>query len=535
MATPIKYSTTAVENTIKTNNIVIGTKTMDYGPTSSTGFYAGVDPPASGYTIYFVGESNQINARCSNNDNELIHIAQEYGKIDVNTVYDAISFFITGSTGTTIVNMDYPKIITSGLTHYLDAKYINSYLPDNNRWNNIVNQSNYGIVISDLLYTDGYFSFNGNDRILFNSSLNGLTISFWFRTTATSEQVIIGNILPSVYSVQLRYNKLGCRGIQTVRNNFNDGIWHNVVLLTTANGFIFYVDGLLEPIETNGPDRVCHPESLVGCRLYQGNYNYYFIGDLSRILSYNRILTDSEIFQNYLAIVLDNNIIKDELILYIDPGNIYSYNITGSTIYDLSGNRYNGQIIGTLPYNDENGGYFDFLSIGNGIAFSNSYSKLFPGINNYTWCGWLKFSGYSGNWRDIWYGNASGGHKGFGLALKSTENKMRVTVYGSNDIQQTLEFSVNSYLNEWHYFTIVLDRNDFSAIIYIDSIYQTTLNFADWASLDGHGFSVVIGYHYTVETWQYDGSMGPVHIYQKSLSSTEILQNYNALKYRFGL
>ena len=34
---------------------------------------------------------------------------------------------------------------------------------------------------------------------------------------------------------------------------------------------------------------------------------------------------------------------------------------------------------------------------------------------------------------------------------------------------------------------------------------------------------------------QYNGNMGPIHMYDRALSAEEILHNYNALKGRFGL
>ena len=35
--------------------------------------------------------------------------------------------------------------------------------------------------------------------------------------------------------------------------------------------------------------------------------------------------------------------------------------------------------------------------------------------------------------------------------------------------------------------------------------------------------------------FDYNGALGPFHIYNRALSSTEVLHNYNALKGRFGL
>ena len=46
---------------------------------------------------------------------------------------------------------------------------------------------------------------------------------------------------------------------------------------------------------------------------------------------------------------------------------------------------------------------------------------------------------------------------------------------------------------------------------------------------------VQIGYSGPRITGYYDGLMGPIKIYNRALSASEVLQNYNATKSRFGL
>ncbi len=201
------------------------------------------------------------------------------------------------------------KLIEDGLIQHLDAANSNSYPGDGSIWYNLKSTNN-GTIQTDLVFDPSYggnFVFNGNDKIQFTSTLNGDTLSFWFKTISAAEQVIIGGIYTSsVYSVQLRNNKLGTRGMETIRNNFNDGIWHNATFINTGlaspDTYQIYVDGKIERIQTGGPDRVCSPEKIVGCRLYQSTYEYYFNGSLANILSYNRILTPSEIKINYLSL-----------------------------------------------------------------------------------------------------------------------------------------------------------------------------------------------------------------------------------------
>ena len=124
----VKYSTSPVNNTIKTNNIVFGNDTVEYGPTSSSGFWNGITPPSSGYTIYTVSESRQEpSIVCPANDTEAIYFARSFGGTNINTIEDALLYLTTGSTNTTVVNMSYPNIVTDGLIIYLDGGLVSSY------------------------------------------------------------------------------------------------------------------------------------------------------------------------------------------------------------------------------------------------------------------------------------------------------------------------------------------------------------------------------------------------------------------------
>jgi len=48
---PVKYSTSSVPNAIKKGNMAVGVNQVEYSPTSTTGWYAGISPPVSGYTV----------------------------------------------------------------------------------------------------------------------------------------------------------------------------------------------------------------------------------------------------------------------------------------------------------------------------------------------------------------------------------------------------------------------------------------------------------------------------------------------------
>ena len=51
----------------------------DYGPTSRTGYYAGIDVPVGGYVFYQVDGSGEIKANVAHDDTQAMFFLQSYG------------------------------------------------------------------------------------------------------------------------------------------------------------------------------------------------------------------------------------------------------------------------------------------------------------------------------------------------------------------------------------------------------------------------------------------------------------------------
>jgi hypothetical protein len=112
MSNVIKSATTVSTGTLKKHNFLIGVNTsVDYGPTSSTGFWNGINPPLNGYTVYSQKSSQGPSIRLATNDSELITIAKQYGGTSINTINDALNYF-NGTTNNLVTNIEYENIVT---------------------------------------------------------------------------------------------------------------------------------------------------------------------------------------------------------------------------------------------------------------------------------------------------------------------------------------------------------------------------------------------------------------------------------------
>ena len=96
------------------------------------------------------------------------------------------------------------------------------------------------------------------------------------------------------------------------------------------------------------------------------------------------------------------------------------------------------------------------------------------------------------------------------------------------NFSSTYNASDSAFLNQWYYMVTTSDNN--GSKLYLNGYEVST---SDSASADeDFGINYRIGTRYTTST-EWTGYMGPIHFYNKVLTSDEVSQNYNALKTRF--
>lgn len=187
MPNVIASGTTVVNGTIKRNNFLIGVNTsLQYGPTSATTFWNGVVPPSSGYTVYAQKSSEGPSIRTAANDAELITIAKQYGGTNINTINDALSYF-NSQTNFMVTNVDYPNIVTSGLTYLLDGGFIPSYPRTGTTWSDLSGNGNSTSLVNGPTFNssnDGSIVFDGVNEY-------GLTANLLNPTTFPNESVFV--------------------------------------------------------------------------------------------------------------------------------------------------------------------------------------------------------------------------------------------------------------------------------------------------------------------------------------------------------
>jgi len=254
--------------------------------------------------------------------------------------------------------------------------------------------------------------------------------------------------------------------------------------------------------------------------LVNRNFNKSYSLDSSGAVSAKNYLNTNGYWTSWLS-----PIVTSGLIMNLDAGNTASYPGTGNIWYDLSGNGYNGTLTNGPTYNSSNGGSIVLDGTNDYINGASISSQLTGDI---TVEAWIKISTAPSDWvRVIGTGANPSGNRTFGLWY-DINRRLLWQRYGATDpgIQPANVLSYNTWYN------IVATTSGNSHTVYINgaSVGTATAN-GPWSASNE---SITLGSAVSIHAYL-TGNMAVSRIYNRGLSSNEVLQNYNAIKSRFGL
>ena len=214
------------------------------------------------------------------------------------------------------------------------------------------------------------------------------------------------------------------------------------------------------------------------------------------------------------------SIVQDNLILALDAATLRSYPGSGTVLNNLTDSIYSGSLNNATINSNVvvTDGTDDYISInyGNGVN---------PTIQDLSYELWVKQTTtgtdlflVQGNWSSSnrFYVGLNGGNLAWGLQERG---------WASSNT------SFSPALNDW--FHVVITFNGSTALLYGNAEQQ-----ASDTTLTSYTFNqnLVLGSGRPTDG-QYDwiGEFGPLRVYNRTLSQSEIQQNYNATKKRFNL
>jgi uncharacterized delta-60 repeat protein len=247
---------------------------------------------------------------------------------------------------------------------------------------------------------------------------------------------------------------------------------------------------------------------------------------------YNRVLTTSEILQNYYGAPITTS----GLIMSFDGGNLVSYPVTGASIYDLSVSAYSGTLVNGPTYSVSGGGSLlydgsnDYVTLpsslsslsGTSGASLSMWIKLDSGSNTSGQAGLIQLSSYNNSNGNLYFFTDASRVGGIWLDIFRTDRVF------TGDWQPTFNGT------NWHNLTVTCQSGSNGWKMYLNQnlAFQTTgpsVVSVD-VSLFG-GFR--LGQNSTSR--QLKGRIAICNIYNRVLSTNEVVQNFNAYRNRFGL
>jgi hypothetical protein len=223
------------------------------------------------------------------------------------------------------------NIVTNDLVLYLDASNTKSYVSGSTTWNDVSRSINNGSLINGPTFNSangGSIVFDGTNDYVKGDSIfsvlngtNKLSLSMWVNVTdllsnrilfhipkdltAANSQVLIFLRTTGVLDISVNSVSTFCRSIT---GSVTSNIWTNINInfdlsqTLTQNKIRPYVNGIDVFSVANNPPTT-FPVSTGEYWLGEESNGYLapFKGNISNLILYNRVLTTSEILQNYNA------------------------------------------------------------------------------------------------------------------------------------------------------------------------------------------------------------------------------------------
>ena len=448
--------------------------------------------------------------------------------------------------------------ITNGLLLHLDAGNPSSYSGSGNTWNDLSSSGNNGTINGATFNTvNKSFDFDGsNDYVALSAVLPqgqaAYTIEGYFKPDNQQTDVIFEQVQAgggnSTRAAMMTISD-GYGGFNGWANDFHDntpvkiGDWNYWTITVDKNAgsnqVKVYVNGILQSQgnTNNGANNlnVGTGSTNIGSRL--SGVAEFFDGEIKTIKVYNKVLSASEVKQNYWATV-NPYVVTDGLEIMLDSDNLNSYDGNGTVWRDISGNNYDFNInasgfrtVGGIKHMDAEGSYGAPIRVNNNGGYNvptypNATAQVFSTILNST-----------ATWRTLLRGYVND-HP---VLIRSGANDLGYYENGGANFVDS-GFNVNSipsYTTQFNFLNFhFANSSPFWEFSYNAESIQAQITSSSASYQNGFyvvGKSAAGPTHDAAGGGQWWGKIGIFLYYNRKLTEAEKLQNYNAFAPRYNL
>jgi len=215
-------------------------------------------------------------------------------------------------------------------------------------------------------------------------------------------------------------------------------------------------------------------------------------------------------------------IVSDKLMLHLDAANTKSYIGSGTSWVDISGKGNNGTLTNGPTFSSDNLGSIVFDGSNDHVVLNSSFQVSTSGT--YSFEAWIYKTATATNNVGVLISGGYGGDKD-GIFIASEE-------FAGTTIKV---FSANGDVNAIYY-------NGVSQPLSGSNGTNATYNLNEWIHIAVTGITVDStdgGAHHIGQnnnnTNEFAGRIANLKVYDRELTATEVRQNYDALRGRFGL
>jgi formylglycine-generating enzyme required for sulfatase activity len=226
---------------------------------------------------------------------------------------------------------------------------------------------------------------------------------------------------------------------------------------------------------------------------------------------------------------ISSGIVTNGLVFWLDAGIPSSYPTSGTTWTDLSGNKNNGTLTNGPTFNSGSivfDGVNDYINIPDANSLTNTSTLS---IN----C-WVRVTSFGGGFCTIIGKGTSDADEEYCILLNSSSLYFDVGNAAGPYTQPTYTFNANT----WYNISCVHSRsaNVSSLLCYVNGVFlsNSTINSGN-TPIDNSSPVSIGSRFYNSIFGAFNGNIVQVSMYNRVLSASEVLQNFNAQKALFGL
>ena len=236
-----------------------------------------------------------------------------------------------------------------------------------------------------------------------------------------------------------------------------------------------------------------------------------------------------------MAVGYNPSIVSDGLVFFLDAANTRCYSGSGNTANGLIGG-INGTLVNGVGFTSSNNGSFVFDGTNDYIVVPHSSSISASTTNSFTLSTWFlsTVNGTSSTLEIVNKRNNTAGptYVSYGLSwrrVSTTDTVFARVSFTDNSVLDLNSTALNQ--NVWYSATETFDGTNHK--LYINGALNQSESISGKTILDD-GFPLTIN-SYTGASEFLAGKTSIVLYYNRALSQQEILQNFNATRFRYGI